>query len=294
MLIRFDLQRFADAAAQGDGSMGTDVSPGAAEGTLEGAEKRLTEKEAAGVGDPGTPEQTEERLPFAQIRQLYKDDIEQEYTRRHNRDARRRRKNNASLSELKPLIARLAKQYGKDAKDVRGIVESALSDNAYYEQRAMENGTTPELERQLDESDRAREAAQDALAAREEQDRVRQQYQRIQQQIDEARQFYPDFDLDREMENPLFQSLCQNPHVSLRAAYQAVHFDEITSRAMQNAVQTAEGKLANRVKSGGGRPTENGAQAGAPADVHADPSKMSPQQIRDIIERVKRGEIVRF
>ncbi len=295
MLLLFDLQMFADAAAQGTASMGTEgAHTDAAAGISGGAEIAASESTEVGKKAEVSSGQETERIPFEQIRQLYKDDIEQEYARRHNRDAVRMRKNSETLGDLKPLISRLANQYGKDAKDIKGIVESALSDNAYYEQRAMKNGTTPELERQLDESNRAREAAQDALAAREEQDRLRQQYQRIEKQLDEVQKYYPDFDLDREMKNPLFESLCQNPNVSLRAAYQAAHFDEIISRTMQNAVHTAEGKIANRVKSGSGKPTENGAQSGAPADVHVDPSKMSPKQIRDIIERVKRGEIVTF
>ena len=283
--MKYDLQMFAeDAGAQASAAAEAETSEGAAQPV----------ESNTGSAQNDTPMEAQERVPYEQIRQLYKDEIEQDYTRRHNRDAVRQRKNSEALKELRPLISRFAKQYGKDTGDVKGIVEAVLSDNAYYEQRAMTNGTTPEIERQLDEASRAADAAREALAMREEQDHIRQQYQRIEAQIDEARQFFPDFDLDAEMENPLFRALCQNPSVSIKTAYQAVHFDEITSRAMQNAVQTAQGKVVNRIKSGSGRPTENGAAGGAPADVRPDPSKMSRAQIRDIIERVSRARLLSF
>ncbi len=283
MLNKYDLQMFAEDAGAQVGEAAGAETPGVAESAV-AVNTDAVQNE--------TPHKEQERVPYEQIRQMYKDEIEQDYTRRSNRDAVRQRKNSETLKELRPLLSRFARQYGKDAGDVKGIVEAALSDDAYYEQRAMSNGTTPEVERQLDEVSRARDAAQYELAAREEQDQLRDHYKRIQSQIDEVRQVFPDFDLNTEMENPLFKSLCANPYVSLKAAYQTAHFDDITSRAIQNAVQTAEGKVVNRVKSGSGRPAENGASGGAPADVRRDPSKMSREEIREIIERAKRGEII--
>ena len=89
------------------------------------------------------------------------------------------------------------------------------------------------------------------------------------------RQTYPDFDLDRELEDPTFARLLQ-AGVDLRTAYEVVRREDL--RQARRAARAA-------------RPEENGlgrAPAGAPC--RPDPRALTPQERRQLRRRAARGE----
>ena len=80
---------------------------------------------------------------------------------------------------------------------------------------------------------------------------------------------------------------------AVRTAYESVHRDEIMGGAMQYAVQKTKQQMANAIQAGAQRPAENGA-ATAAAQSRIDPAKLTPEQRKDIRERVARGERITF
>ena len=87
---------------------------------------------------------------------------------------------------------------------------------------------------------------------------------------------YPDFDLERELENPTLARLVEND-VDLRTAYQVVR---------QEARSRREARLAQNAA----RPQENGLGGAASALSKPDPRNLTRQERRALRRRAARGE----
>ena len=87
---------------------------------------------------------------------------------------------------------------------------------------------------------------------------------------------YPDFDLERELENPTLARLVENG-VDLRTAYQVVR---------QEARSRREARLAQNAA----RPQENGLGGAASALSKPDPRNLTRQERRALRRRAARGE----
>ena len=124
---------------------------------------------------------------------------------------------------------------------------------------------------------------------------------RLMREAEELKRSVPDFDLWRELENSDFARLT-NPasRVSVRAAYYAVHHDEINSRNMRAAAEAAAAETANRLTgaflSASRRPRENGSTASAASLETVDWRTASRQHLiaqrRAILAAAARGETI--
>lgn len=108
-------------------------------------------------------------------------------------------------------------------------------------------------------------------------------------QAEETAASYPDFSLSREMENPQFSAMVFQG-IPVQTAYQALHMDEILTNAMHYAAGKARAQVASSIRAGAGRPPENGAAGRQPASHRFDPRSMTPEESRQLRERVYRGE----
>lgn len=278
----FDLQLFADEGAAGEAAAAAESQ--VATGTGGGVE----------TAPDAVPPAQGDRQSYEEIRKLYGGDIDKEIRNAVEKRLKREKGSSDKLKKLQPLIDRTAKKYGKDAKDLDAVMDAFNADKSYYDELAMKNGTTPEIEEQLELSAREARSAREALAEREEQDRIREQTEKIARQVDEVKQFFPDFDLKTEMESSeQFRKLASNPYISLLDAYKATHFDAEINKAMQMTAQTVEANVVNNIKSGN-MTRENGIGNASPAAVSADYSKYTAKDFRDMADRARRGEIIKF
>jgi len=122
--------------------------------------------------------------------------------------------------------------------------------------------------------------------------RIREHFTRLARQAQAAKERYPDFDLSREMENPVFARLTA-PGVGIdpETAYEVVHGRSLRTLQRHEDIR----RIAHAVASGSLRPDENalmGSQA-APG-IATDPRNLSPQARQDIRRRVEKGERVTF
>ena len=102
-------------------------------------------------------------------------------------------------------------------------------------------------------------------------------YRELQRQAEALRQSYPDFDLNRELEDPVFVRLIRN-QVDLAAAYEVVHRRELAE---------AEARRERMRK----HPPENGlSRAASPAILQADPRALSREERKQLRRRAARGE----
>ena len=89
---------------------------------------------------------------------------------------------------------------------------------------------------------------------------VRSHFDSLQRQSAEMTGRYAGFDLQKELENPMFVKLT-GPHVGLSVedAYMAMHHRELT----RSVVEGARRELSNSIRAGAARPAEHGRTAPA-------------------------------
>ena len=101
-------------------------------------------------------------------------------------------------------------------------------------------------------------------------------YRELLTQAEALRGRYPDFDLDRELEEPKFARLL-NSGVDPRTAYEVVHHEELAGRAARLAENAA-------------RPQENGLGSAPAAVSKPDPRQLTRAERRALRRRAARGE----
>jgi hypothetical protein len=118
-------------------------------------------------------------------------------------------------------------------------------------------------------------------------------YQKWTQEADSMKQIYPNFDLKTECKSPDFVNMLK-AGVGVKAAFNALHHDEILSGAMQMTAQKVQIATANNIKSRSQRPTENGVSSQAGVVIKPNVEDLSMDDVFEIAERSKRGEKIRF
>lgn len=201
---------------------------------------------------------------------------------------------NKQLKKLAPMLEVLRQRAGVESDD--DLIKQIMDDDSLYEQEANERGMTIEalkefkaMEKELTER---KEAEKQSLEDR----MLRQHFEKLVHQADELRQRIPDFDLRKELENPLFlQMTSKDVGVPVEAAYFAIHHDEMMPQAIAMGVRQGVMKAAESVKANGSRPAEGAMQGNtAAAPVAINPRQLTPKQIRDLISQANMGKRVTF
>lgn len=235
---------------------------------------------------------------------LIKGKFKKEYNAKVKEAMNKRFKNQADLQgkldALNPMIQSLSTKYGVVADQngsipIDELISKVLDDNSMYEQEAYERGIAVEDLKQIKSLER--ENAE--LKAARQRTAEEAEWQGIVEQANVAKEIYPEFDLDMEMQNPQFGRLLATMQRSgfpnaVQTAYEAVHRDELMGSAMRYAAQQTQKKLSNSIQSGMARPSENGTIAKAAANSSIDPTKLTKADIENIKMRAARGERITF
>ncbi len=199
----------------------------------------------------------------------------------------------AQLERLNPVIDILSSKYGVSSDDIDKLSKAIQDDDSYYEDEAAQKGLTVEqlkkfkkMERENTELKRAHEEFQ----RRQNADRI---YADWIHQSEQIKQIYPAFDLNDEIKNPSFLKLLKSG-VDVKAAYQAVHMDDILGGAMQYTAQKIHQQTVNNIKARANRPTENGLSSQTGVVIKNDVSKLTAADRREIARRVQYGEQIKF
>lgn len=193
------------------------------------------------------------------------------------------------FNSLAPMFELLAKKYGVEATDIKGLMKAVEDDDAYYENEALERGLTVDQLREIKKIER--ENAE--LKKQSADDNAKKIYAEWLTQAETAKQKYPSLDLSEEIKNKDFAELLRCG-IDVDTAYTVIHKDEIMSAGMQYAAKKTEEKLANNVLANRARPTENGINSQASAVIKSDVSKLTKEDRAEIIRRVSRGEKIKF
>jgi hypothetical protein len=104
---------------------------------------------------------------------------------------------------------------------------------------------------------------------------------------------YPNLNLAEEFENTQFIRLLESG-VGVKAAYQAIHFDELMGGALQYTAQQAQKAVLDGVKANGLRPNENGAKGSHGANQKIDVSKLTKEDRLRYADEARRGKQITF
>lgn len=291
------LQLFAEggAGAGGDGAaaQGTGVTGAAAVSqpgvNAPAAEVQNTEPQAQPTESPVDLD--------AEFDNLIKGKYKSQFQSVMQNTVRQRLKGNQDTVDkyttLSPVLDLLGKKYGVDASDTKALAAAIEDDDSLYEDAALKNGTSPSEEKRFSKLTRQNQQLLQQINDQKQAEQASQQMQVWEQQASEARKIYPNLDMNKEAKNPQFRQLLM-AGIDVGTAYLAVHKDEVLGGAMQHAAQTAAQKVANSVIANGSRPSENGMASQSAAVTKIDPSLMTREERRALIQRSARGENIRF
>lgn len=196
----------------------------------------------------------------------------------------------AALEAMQPAIEVMARKYGLDPKnmDYTALAQAIENDDAYYEERAMEMGTSVETAKRVDQLERAEERrkAQEAVSLQEQQRRAF--FTNLEQQGQALKASFPNFDLMTELNNPTFAKLIR-VGLSVEDAYHAAHRKEIQAAQMQYAAQKTAENMSSAIASGSRRPDESGATIQAPSVSRFDYRKATPAQREELKKQIRQA-----
>lgn len=302
------LQLFAEGAADGGTAQEAGVTAGAAARQTAGVKANPLADVKYGIQPEEAPsvagvEKTagEQADPAAEFEKLIKGQYKQQYDARVQDTMRQRLKGKDSqIADLttkhkavEPILELLGRRYGVDTGDIAALSRAIEADDSYFESAAEEHGMSVDQYRKFRSIERENAELRKAVQDRKDREQADRLYAQWNTQAQEAKGMYPGLDLKTELQNPKFLDLLRS-NIDVKTAYEVIHKDEIIPAAMHIAAKNVESKLAKKIASGGSRPVENGAGSGSAAVVKSDVSKLSRNDIDEVMRRVARGERVTF
>ena len=233
----------------------------------------------------------------AEYNEAFNQKMQKAITERLKSERGKSQKANDALSKMAPALEVMARKYGQDPKniDFEALAKSIENDDAYYEEKAMEMGTSIETAKRVDQLERAEARRKEAEQINVQQQAMRNHFIKLESQGEALKQYFPNFDLRRELQNPVFARMV-DPKVGLSVedAYHAVHRKEIQAASMQLVAQKTQENISNAIQSGSRRPNESGTSSQAPSVTTFDYRTASIEQRNDLKRRIReaaaRGE----
>lgn len=191
-----------------------------------------------------------------------------------------------TLQKSQRVMQKLAQVYGVDPADFEAVEKAIDSDDNLYTQAAMDADMSVEAYKEL-----MRTKAENAVYKKAEEEQLRQEridetYRKWISDSEEVKKVYPNFDLETELQNPVFNGLLRNGF-PVQNAYESAHIQELMTSAMQAGVSVAERKIANNVAANQARPEENAGSRNSTATVKRDVASLTPEEL-DEIDRMSR------
>jgi hypothetical protein len=193
-----------------------------------------------------------------------------------------------ALAKMAPAMEVLARKHGQDPAnpDYDALAKAINDDDAYYEDKALEMGVTVETAKRIDQQERDTARQQKQEQVNLEQQMLRTHWARLEQQGEALKKVFPKFDLQTELQNPVFKRMLAPGQglMSVEDAYYAVHRKEIDAARSQVIAQQTTQQISNAIQAGSRRPDENGTSGQSASVTTFDYSKASKEQ-RESLKR---------
>ena len=272
------------------------------EGAVRTAPKEVQEQKPQEQVATAEENPTEDKTDTTTPARMSWDEImaDPEYNKQMQATIRARLKNAGAaedaLSKLTPALEVLARKYGQDPAnpDYEALAKAIDNEDAFYEDKALEMGTTVEVAKRLDQDERGKAREKREEARNLEQKMFQDHFVKLEQQGEALKKVFPNFDLRTEMQNPAFARMTAPGQgiMSVEDAYRAVHRKEIEAAQSQVIAQKTAEKMSNAIQAGSRRPDENGTSGQSASVTTFDYSKASKAQ-RDALKQQIRAAAAR-
>ena len=299
--MKIKLQYFAEG-----GETGATISAGAQPTVSANTEIASETSVNQGDGTPAAKLTFDEILNDPDYRKAYDDRMQSAVKDRLKKSKGFEEQNKALTEQLDGInnkFTNLYALYGVD--NVDSLIERLNSESSLYQDEADRRGiTVDQLKSDLAKEMQYKKLEQEnAEYKKQEQARLVEaqreaQFKAWDRQIEEAKVKYPNFDITKEMDasTPTGQQFAKmlNVGVSVQAAYEAVHFNELMEASKMQAFEQAKKTVTDSIASRGARPIENLSSTSPSVNSTVNVESLSGSQIRDYIRRSQAGEYIDF
>jgi len=284
-LLRIDLSMFGEGGGEG----GAPAGDGGAQAAEAPAGEVLYGKQPEQTAEVQQETQPHPVDKGKQFKDLIKGEFKDQYTEATQALINRRfRDTDAKIQSMQPVIDLLDQRYGTNG-DMAALMQAIEGDRAYWQDAADQAGMTVEQYQKMQQLERQNRQYLAVQRNQQAQFLAQRRYQQWQAEAEQVKQTYPEFDLDRAQQNETFMLLLRNNY-PMENAYKAAFADEI---AAQTAAKTQKA-VTDNIKARGTRPAEAGAAATPAFQVKDDVSKLSDQDVLEVLKQLSNGRKVTF
>lgn len=286
-LLTIDFSMFGEAAGAAPAGEASAPAAAAAPAAPEVRYGKQPGQEAAPQQE--TTQATEAPDKGKLFAELIKGEYKDQYTEATQKLINRRfRDTDAKLNAMQPVIDMLDQRYSAGG-DVAKIAQMLEADSAFWDAAAEREGKTPEQYMQDVKKDIMIKKLTEKTRRQDAQYLANLQYQQWTKEAEGMRAQYPDFDLNKALENDVFALMLRNKY-PMQQAYKAAFAEEIAAKAAASAQKA----VTDNIKARGSRPQEAGANATPAFTVKDDVSKLSGKEVLDSFNRILGGERITF
>ena len=190
------------------------------------------------------------------------------------------------------LIEMLSARYG--VKGVGALKEALEKDDSYWEDAAYKADMTVDAFKEKLKRDisAAKDGKELDILRREKQ--AREQYETWQREADDVRAKYPEFDLNKCLENDKFRSLLTTQYreymPSMIQIYEMLFHDDIVSSVKADTTK----RVTDNIRARGQRPDEAGMNNSGGIDYAKSVASTTKEQRRELARRARNGENITF
>lgn len=216
-----------------------------------------------------------------------KEEWQQEFDGIIGKRLKDQRKTQEKLAAYEAKLEDIAAIYGTDIDGLEGEMNRMLEDRAY------EEGVSPDDLKARLKHDREFARLKQMKQQMEQQESLRRFSDAVTPEIETLKKrnpgLYADLNVESITGNPLFVELLANGY-SLEKAYEMLHVDKVKDYVRRSTRAT----VANNIKARGSRPTEGAGKDAGSGAAKLDIANLTSEELRDIRERVRRGEKITF
>ncbi len=200
---------------------------------------------------------------------------------------------NKKLESMQPMLKALMKRTGvSTVEELQNLIEN---DDGMYQEEADAAGMPVEAYKKMVKLQQEHDEAVANAQRAEEQRKNREHIEGLYRQAEELKQLFPDFDLDKEMENEEFFRMTAPGGFTVKQAFYALHGEELGPQLMAYGVQQGKDQITRSIQANARRPVEGASMSASRGiDPHVDPRGLTDKQYDEIVNRVRRGERITF
>lgn len=249
--------------------------------------------EGSAKADSKTPE--EKAAAFREmIKGEFKDQFTQEAQGIINRRFKESKGMEATIAAQKPIMDLLMQRHGIADGDPAKLLSALEQDNHYLEAAAEQAGMTVEQYRGWEKLQRENAEFKKAQERQQNQERARQQMAVWMQDAETLKKdFYPEFDLERELGNKMFLDFLMKK-IPMKQAYELIHMEEIKTAEAKKAAETASQQMQANIRAKASRPSENGTSKQSAVITKSDVHSLTKEDRAAAAREAMRGKKIQW